>query len=537
MPPTAALYLRSSKDRNDVSIDAQRRALHELAATRGLAVTEEFVDAVESGKDDDRPGFRALLAGLRDARRAWGTILVLDTSRVARRRALALMVEGECERRGVRIVYKSVPDSDPITDMLLRSILQAMDEWHSLTSRAKGMAGMEENVRQGWRAGGRAPRGYDLESIATGAIREGEPVTKSRLVVNEDAPAVAAYLRARAAGEPRRATMARLGVEWPVTSLHGMEWNALTYAGATVWRQHAERTSKGKGYARGAKMRPRAEWVVQDGTHEPLITREEAEAILAGLARQRERQTRDRGTGYLLAGMLVAPDGQAWTGDQGGFYRHGPHGRRIASRRVDEAVLARLRADLVAPETIERVMAGLRALDAAPDGRSAAALRKRIDGLTGKIERLLDLAADETVRAPVLRRIADHETERAELAARLVEMERETAQSRAAAAVTPQDVGAVLAALGAELAASDEPERVRPLLAELLDRVELDPETLGARMHYRLEGGVNLASRRRSEITPPPVVRWTADLVIARARAAAVRPFVGPSRKCAKVLA
>ena len=30
-----------------------------------------------------------------------------------------------------------MPDTDPITNMLLRSILQAMDEWHSLTSKAK----------------------------------------------------------------------------------------------------------------------------------------------------------------------------------------------------------------------------------------------------------------------------------------------------------------------------------------------------------------------------------------------------------------
>lgn len=55
MSNRATLYLRSSKDRSDVSIDAQRRALHELAVARGLVVVGEFADAVESGKDDDRP--------------------------------------------------------------------------------------------------------------------------------------------------------------------------------------------------------------------------------------------------------------------------------------------------------------------------------------------------------------------------------------------------------------------------------------------------------------------------------------------------
>ena len=48
----AAVYLRSSKDRSDVSIDAQRRALHELAVARGLVIVDEYADAVESGKDE-----------------------------------------------------------------------------------------------------------------------------------------------------------------------------------------------------------------------------------------------------------------------------------------------------------------------------------------------------------------------------------------------------------------------------------------------------------------------------------------------------
>lgn len=98
----AALYCRSSKDRSDVSIDAQRRQLVELAAARGFVVVAEFSDAVESGKDDDRPEFQRLLRELRNPRRGWDTILVLDTARIARRRHLAIIFEEhECKRAGV----------------------------------------------------------------------------------------------------------------------------------------------------------------------------------------------------------------------------------------------------------------------------------------------------------------------------------------------------------------------------------------------------------------------------------------------------
>ena len=104
MSNRAALYLRSSKDRSDVSIDAQRRALHELAVARGLVVVDEYADAVESGKDDDRPAFQRLISALKAPTRAWEHVLVLDTSRIARRRLISMVFEADCSKRGVALV-------------------------------------------------------------------------------------------------------------------------------------------------------------------------------------------------------------------------------------------------------------------------------------------------------------------------------------------------------------------------------------------------------------------------------------------------
>lgn len=269
LPPSrhAACYLRSSKDRSDLSIDAQRRALHEHAREQGMILVAEFADAVESGADDNRPGFQQLLAALKDRQRGWNALLVLDTSRIARRRHLALIFEHEAEKAGIAILYKSVPDTDPITSMLLRSILQAMDEWHSLTSKAKGLAGMAESIRQGWRAGGRAPRGYRLEHSPTGTLREGQPVMRSKLILASEAEAVGSYLRARAAGKSRGMASQLSGISG---SLHELEWQSLTYAGHTVWNQHAERGPAG--YVGGSKHRPRAEWHITRNTHPSVIT-------------------------------------------------------------------------------------------------------------------------------------------------------------------------------------------------------------------------------------------------------------------------
>jgi hypothetical protein len=145
-------------------------------------------------------------------------------------------------RFGVRLVYRGLPESYSATDMVQRSVLQAFDEYHSLVSRAKGLAGMAENVRQGWRAGGKAPRGYRLQYHATGAVREGAAVLKSRLSVDEEqAGTVRAYLALRAQGVPRGVAIGQLQLPWPASSTHSMDWQALTYAGHTVWNMHAER--------------------------------------------------------------------------------------------------------------------------------------------------------------------------------------------------------------------------------------------------------------------------------------------------------
>ena len=233
------LYLRSSKDRSDVSIDAQRRELKEFAVAREMQIVGEYADAVESGKDNNRPAFQNLSRDIRNPNRGWNTILALDTARIARGRYLAVIFEEqECKKNGVKVIFKSLPQTDSVTEMLLKAILQAMDEWHSMTSKVKGLAGMSENVKQGFRAGGRAPKGYKLESFSTGAIRDGIAVMKTKLAVGDEALLVKGYLQQRAKGLSRASALAFVNQDWPVTTLLSIEHNALTYAGHSVWNRH-----------------------------------------------------------------------------------------------------------------------------------------------------------------------------------------------------------------------------------------------------------------------------------------------------------
>jgi site-specific DNA recombinase len=510
MSNRAALYIRSSKDRNDVSLDAQRRGLHELAVLKGLTVVEEFADAVESGKDEDRPGFQSIIRALRLPNRSWEHVLVLDTSRIARRRHIAQIFEHECDKAKIRIHYKNVPDSDPISTMLLKSILQAMDEWHSLTSKAKGLAGMAENVRQGFRAGGRAPKGYRLDYHATGAIRDGQPVLKSKLVPNDDASIVTEYLTARAAGTPRGALVTRMKLDWPVDSLNPMEWQALTYAGHTVWNVHNERTNDG--YQGGEKRRPRAEWIITKDTHPALITEEAAEAILSQLASQKTARTRTTDRPYLLTGFLVTPDGQPWHGEWDGkmdaaLYRVGK-GKKISARRVDQVVIDRMICDLQSDEVVNLLVESMRQLVEEPvDGRKIAGMEKKLDGVTRKIGKLVDLLTEaEGVTIDAYKRtIGQAEAERAALADELDALRQRAVRHEAAQSISADDVRRLLRLLANELRDGVETGEIKTIKAALggfIDRIVLDPVSEACAIHCRIatpDTGFIVASPRGFE--------------------------------------
>ncbi len=338
----AVLYLRSSKDRSDVSPAAQKHALEHLAASRLLSVVATYEDAAIASSDA-RPAFDQLVLAIKDPARTWSHLLVYDSSRIVRGRYFAVVFKHDLKKRGITLHYATRPaDLDPVSALVLDAVLEAMDEVHSIMSRQKGLAGMAENVRQGFRAGGRAPIGYRLEQLPTGAVRDGKPVTKSRLVLGEESTSVRAYLKGRARGVPRTTAIAMAGLTREPTTMYHVEWNALTYAGHTVWNVHREAGS-------GKRRRPRSEWQIQRGTHEALITELEAETILVRLEMNDTaaaiREARAARSRFLLSGILYSTDGRAWAG-------HGQHyrlrrarsrvGRIVPADLVDEAVTATL---------------------------------------------------------------------------------------------------------------------------------------------------------------------------------------------------
>lgn len=498
---SACLYLRSSKDRSDVSIDAQRRELQQLAHDRGFVVSAEFADVVVSA-NDDRPSFQDLLAALKRPDRGWDTILVLDTSRLARGVYFAQVFNHECEKHGVRVVYSKIPELDPLVKIVLMPVLQANDELHSYMSRVKGLAGMRENVLKGFRAGGRAPWGYRLKHSPTGAVRDGAPVTKSTLEPDPLTSAQAqAYLRARARGLTRSRAAAELGLRMPQTSLVGTDWQALTYAGHTVWNVHNVRV--GGKHQTGRKRKPRAEWTVQRDTHPALITDAEAETILRMLETSTMSEAVSAAKGqasrYLLTGILKTADGRNWQGslqrtrdgDPVGFYRVGS--RLISAAPLEQAIVARVLDDIRSDRFVAALVDSARRQAGAQAEDPARALRLEQRRLAKDIDKTMEMAAGLADPAPALRRVDALEAQRKALTARIEEAERASTERQALASVTPEGVRAMLASIAEHAGQLNAPD-LKKLLEVLVERVELDPDGTSASVCYSVDPSMTCAS-------------------------------------------
>jgi len=478
-----AIYTRSSKDSSDgLSVKAQERQLREWAKERGDEVVAVYSDTELSGTLDEtiRPGLGALLD--RAARHDFRAVLVLDSSRIARDVALLGFVESKLGRAGATLDFKNLP-MDPASAVteLVRTVLAGIDRLHSRTSKEKGMAAMREAVLNGYRAGGRAPFGYKREVIPTGAVRNGSPVTRTRLALDPDtAPIAADYLKRRAAGESRAAARDHSGIKLQPASLVSLERNAMVYAGFTVWNTRTfTKPSRDDAHKRTRYNPESARVISPKPSHPALITLDEAKRI-AALPVRRARRV-DVRADSLLGGLLRLPDGRCYQlADKGKAYRAPDKGRRVAVSAVDEAVMFAIARDARSKRFVTDAVNAARSAAEAIDA-DGEALRDKLAGVSIRINRVVDAIA-EGASGSLTVKLRELEAEKARLEAQLAAVGERAALKAALEAWEPRMVQAWF-----EFALSSDVPRdeLRARLRAILVAVELDPADDSLILRYR----------------------------------------------------
>jgi site-specific DNA recombinase len=160
----AAIYARvsSERQRQDQTIASQTVGLRELAAARGLLVTEDLVfeDEGFSGAILQRPALERLRD--RAAEGAFEVLLCHAPDRLARRYAYQVLLLDELQRVGVEVIFAKEPErGETPEDELLRQFQGMIAEYERAQIRERSRRGKLHRARGGSQAVlSGAPYGY-----------------------------------------------------------------------------------------------------------------------------------------------------------------------------------------------------------------------------------------------------------------------------------------------------------------------------------------------------------------------------------------
>jgi len=204
------IIARSSVDRHEVSCESQIHEIRHEAIKKGENIYKvlEFSGITHVEFNDD-PEFMNLLSEVKSKTRKWNKIWFYDTARVSRNRYKAQALKTLFQHHDVAVEFLRFPKTGitPV-DNMMEGIMEAFDQMHSDMSRAGSIRGQKQNVRNGYRAGGKAPYGYQLKKHILGMNKDRLEIYKTSLVPNPETFKIAKeYLVRRSSGESRRSIL------------------------------------------------------------------------------------------------------------------------------------------------------------------------------------------------------------------------------------------------------------------------------------------------------------------------------------------
>ena len=310
----AALYIRLSKEDESEgpsqSVQNQESLLREFVQQHRLSVYDTYIDDGWSGTSFDRPAFQRMIADI-EAKKV-NMVITKALSRLGR----DYIMTGHYMERYFpehRVRYISLLDGiDTGVDSTANDITPfraIMNDMYAKDISKKIKSVKRDKQRKGQFIGGKPVYGYKMH-----------PTEKNKIVIDEEVAPIVRRIFALALsgmscrniatllnqeGVPTPATYAGLPVArpgpytglWSSERISDMLQNE-TYIGNMVQGRSVKISYKSK---KCLKQNP-ANWVVVEGTHEPLVDRETFQKVRM-LVNSR-RHTRSRTYDFLLKGLI-----------------------------------------------------------------------------------------------------------------------------------------------------------------------------------------------------------------------------------------
>lgn len=293
-------YVRVSTGKQDeLSPDSQAKLLKDYAKSHGYVVSKIFFELGISGrKADKRPEFQKMIGLAKSSDHPADAILVWKFSRFARNQEESIVYKSLLKKKhNVDVISISEPLVDGPFGSLIERIIEWMDEYYSVRLSGEVTRGMREKAeRGGYQA--RPPLGYKI-------VTHKEPP----VIVPEEAEIVKLIFKKYANENLGIFEIARLLNMHNFKTSHGKEFERRsieyilqnpTYCGMIRWNRTINESNE---------IRPESEWIVTDGEHPAIISKE-----LFDKAQERyKREYRPRGARpvstykHWLSGVVKCP--------------------------------------------------------------------------------------------------------------------------------------------------------------------------------------------------------------------------------------
>ena len=491
----AALYLRVSTGRqaeNDLSIPDQRRQAVAFCKAKGWTVAAEFVEPGASGMDDRRPELQRMLDLGTGGGSPFDVIVVHSYSRFARDHFALEYHIRRLGKHGIRLVSLTRDLGDDRMGVMIRQVVALFDEYQSRENAKHTLRAMNENARQGFWNGSKAPYGYrTIEAEKRGAkikkklavdVVEAEVIrTIFGLFLKGDGTSGPMGVKAIVNWLNGNGYRTRRGARWGIGPLY-LILTRTTYKGIHQFNRRYWKTKQAK---------PETE--VISVPVEPIIDELEFDAVQSLLKAKNPKNVAPRVvTGpILLTGLATcAHCGGAMTIRTGksGAYRYytcgtcarqgktACKGRTVPMKLLDDLVTERVLTQLITHERVTSIMSGLarRQAEREDDHRSRVdALRHkhhdadiRLGRLYQAIENGIADPADQTLKDRIATVKAERDSAKAALDRALSELDPENR-------VTEEKVAAFVGVMRSNILDGEAASR-RAYLRSVIDRVEVD---------------------------------------------------------------
>lgn len=269
----ASAYIRvSTHAQEELSPEAQKRLLMDYAKQNGYFIPEEHVymeKGISGKKADKRPEFMRMISAAKQKPAPFQAILVWKFSRFARNQEESIVYKSLLKKQcGIDVISISEPLAEGPFGSLIERIIEWMDEYYSIRLSGEVTRGMTEKaMRGGYLA--RPPLGYKIDRKGEPPVIVPEEAEIIRLIfdkyVNESYSlfTLAQYLN-------NRGYKTSHGKEFECRSLEYILQNPV-YCGMTRWNRTCNETNE---------IKDESEWIIAQGQHEPIISKELFEAAL-----------------------------------------------------------------------------------------------------------------------------------------------------------------------------------------------------------------------------------------------------------------